>query len=55
MNKNKKECIDDLNYIKKALTEGTLTRDDAIIFLIDTLSEYLKGPKPQGAENGETV
>lgn len=28
MNKNKKECIDDLNYIKKALTEGTLTRDD---------------------------
>lgn len=42
MNKNKKECIDDLNYTKKALTEGTLTRYDAIIFLIDTLTEYLE-------------
>lgn len=52
---NRVECIDDLDYIEKALTEGTLTQDDAIIFLIDTLSEYLKGPKPQGAEIGETV
>nr|DAN17963.1 MAG TPA: hypothetical protein [Caudoviricetes sp.] len=43
---NRKECIDDLNYIKKALTEGTLTRYDAIVFLIDTLTEYLKGDKP---------
>lgn len=42
MNKEKKECIDDLNYIKKALTERTLTRYDAIIFLIDTLTEYLE-------------
>lgn len=41
MNKNKKECIDDLNYIKKALTEGTLTRHDAIIFIIDTIARYL--------------
>lgn len=39
---NRKECIDDLNYTKKALTEGTLTRYDAIIFLIDTLTEYLE-------------
>lgn len=52
---NRKECIDDLNYIKKALTEGTLTRDDAIILLIDTLTEYLKGGKPQGVEIGEKV
>lgn len=55
MNKNKKECIDDLNYIKKALTEGTLTRHDAIIFLIDTLTEYLEEDKPQGVEIGEKV
>lgn len=48
MNKNKKECIDDLNYIKKALTEGTLTRHDAIIFLIDTLTEYLEEDETQG-------
>nr|DAE01105.1 MAG TPA: hypothetical protein [Myoviridae sp. ctegP15] len=47
---NRKECIDDLNYIKKALTEGTLTRYDAIVFLIDTLTEYLKG-----VEIGEKV
>jgi hypothetical protein len=46
MRMNRKECIDDLNYIKKALTEGTLTRYDAIVFLIDTLTEYLKGDKP---------
>lgn len=52
---NRKECIDDLNYIKKALTEGTITRYDAIIFLIDTLTEYLKGGKPQGVEIGEKV
>lgn len=52
---NRKECIDDLNYTKKALTEGTLTRDDAIILLIDTLSEYLKGGKPHGVEIGEKV
>ena len=52
---NRVECIDDLNYIKKALTEGTLTRDDAIIFLIATLTEYLKGQKPQGVDIGETV
>lgn len=52
---NRKECIDDLNYIKKALTEGTLTRDDATIFLIATLTEYLNGQRPQGDESGETV
>lgn len=52
---NRKECIDDLNYIKKELTEGKLTRYGAIIFLIDTLTEYLKGDKPQGVERGEKV
>ena len=52
---NRKECIDDLNYIKKALTEGTLTRYDAIVFLIDTLTEYLKGDKIQGVEHVEKV
>lgn len=55
MNKNRKECIDDLNYIRKALTKGSLYQHDAIILLIDTLTEYLKGDKPQGVESGETV
>lgn len=55
MNKNRKECIDDLNYIRKALTKGSLYQYDAIIFLIDTLIEYLKGPRPQDFENGEKV
>lgn len=47
---NRKECIDDLNYIRKALTKGSLYQYDAIIFLIDTLIEYLKGPRPQGVD-----
>lgn len=55
MNKNKKECIDDLNYIRKALTKGSLYQHDAIILLIDTLTEYLEGDKIQGVEHGETV
>ena len=55
LNKNKKECIDDLNFIRKALTKGSLYQHDAIILLIDTLTEYLKGDKPQGVENGEKV
>lgn len=41
MNKNKKECIDDLNYIRKALTKGSLYQYDAIILLIDTIARYL--------------
>lgn len=41
MNKNKKECIDDLNYIRKAFMEGTMYQYDAIIFIIDTLIRYL--------------
>lgn len=41
MNKNKKECIEDLNYIKKALMAGTLYQYDAIIFIIDTIARYL--------------
>lgn len=41
MNKNKKECIDDLNYIRKALTKGSLYKHDAIILLIDTIARYL--------------
>lgn len=53
MNKNKKECIDDLKYIRKALTKGTLYQYDAIIFIIDTLTRYLE--ELQGTENGETV
>ena len=52
MNKNKKECIDDLNYIRKALTKGSLYHHDAIILLIDTLTEYLEGDKIQGVERG---
>ena len=52
---NREECIDDLNYTQKALTEGTLTLYDAIIFIIDTLTEYLKGDKIQGVERGEKV
>lgn len=38
---NKKECIDDLNYIRKALTKGSLYQHDAIILLIDTIARYL--------------
>ena len=45
MNKKKKECIDDLNYIRKALTKGSLYQHDAIILLIDTLTKYLEGEK----------
>lgn len=41
MNKNKKECIDDLNFIKKSLMEGSLYQYDAIIFIIDTIARYL--------------
>lgn len=52
---NRKECIDNLNYIRKALTKGSLYQHDAIILLIDTLTEYLKGDKPQGVEIGEKV
>lgn len=52
---NRKECIDDLIYIRKALAKGSLYQYDAIIFLIDTLTEYLKGPRPQGVDIGEKV
>lgn len=52
---NRKECIDDLNYIRKALTKGSLYQHDAIIFLIDTLTEYLEEDETQGVESGETV
>lgn len=38
---NRKECIDDLNYIRKALTKGSLYQYDAIIFIIDTIARYL--------------
>lgn len=41
LNKNKKECIDDLNYIRKAFTKGSLYQHDAIILLIDTIARYL--------------
>ena len=52
---NRKECIDDLNYIRKALTKGSLYQHDAIILLIDTLTDYFEEDKPQGVENGEKV
>lgn len=52
---NKKECIEDLNYIRKALTKGSLYQHDAIVFLIDTLVEYLEDDEIQGVESGETV
>lgn len=55
MNQNKKECIDDLNYIRKALTKGSLYQHDAIILLIDTLTEYLEEYETHGVESGETV
>lgn len=55
MNKKKKECIDDLNYIRKAITKGSLYQHDAIILLIDTLNEYLEEDETHGVENGETV
>lgn len=55
MKMNRKECIDDLNYIRKALTKGSLYQHDAIIFLIDTLTEYLKEDETQGVESGEKV
>lgn len=55
MNKDKKECIDDLNYIRKAMTEGTLYQYDAIIFIIDTLVRYLKKDELHGDDSGETV
>lgn len=42
MNKNKKECIDDLNYIRKAFTKGTMYQYDALIDVIDTLIRYLE-------------
>ena len=62
MNKNKKECIDDLNFIKKSLMEGSLYQYDAIIFIIDTIARYLfvdavneEDVMQEGAESGETV
>ena len=55
LNKNKKECIDDLNFIRKAITKGSLYQHDAIILLIDTLTEYLEEYETKGVESGETV
>ena len=55
LNKNKKECIDNLNFIRKALTKGSLYQHDAIILLIDTLTEYLEEDETKGVESGETV
>ena len=42
MNKNKKECIDDLNYIRKAFMKGTMYHYDAFIDVIDTLIRYFE-------------
>ena len=51
---NRKECIDDLNYIRKAFMDGTMYQYDAIISIIDTLTEYLEEDETQGVESGET-
>lgn len=42
MNQNKKECIDDLNYIRKVFMEGTMYQYDALINVIDTLIRYFE-------------
>lgn len=52
---NRKECIDDLNYIRKAFMDGTMYQYDAIISIIDTLIGYLEEDETQGVESGETV
>lgn len=39
---NRKECIDDLNFIRKAFMEGTMYQYDAIINVIDTLVRYFE-------------
>lgn len=39
---NKKECIDDLKYIRKALSEDVIYQDEAIIWIIDTLVRYFE-------------
>lgn len=55
MNKNKKECIDDLKYIRKALSADVIYQDEAIIWIIDTLTRYLEEDETQGVESGEKV
>lgn len=45
---NREECIDDLNYIRKALTKGSLYQYDAIVWIVDTLVKYLE---EDGEEN----
>lgn len=52
---NRKECIDDLNYIRKAFMDGTMYQYDAIISIIDTLTGYLEEDETQGVESGEKV
>lgn len=52
---NRKECIDDLKYIRKALSTGTIYQDEAIIWIIDTLTGYLEEDETQGVESGEKV
>lgn len=42
MNRNKKECIEDLEYIKKAFTKKMLSPHDSFIGVIDTLIRYLE-------------
>lgn len=52
---NRKECIDDLNYIRKAFMDGTMYQYDTIISIIDTLTGYLEEDETQGVESGEKV
>lgn len=52
---NKKDCIDELKYIRKTLSTGTIYQYDAIIWIIDTLTRYLEEDETQRVERGETV
>ena len=45
---NRKECIDDLKYIRKTLSTGTIYQYDAIIWIVDILVGYLE---EDGADN----
>ena len=52
---NKKDCIDELKYIRKTLSTGTIYQYDAIIWIIDTMTRYLEESEPDEVESGKTV
>ena len=51
MNKEKKECVDDLKYTKKAYKDKTLSQQDAFMEALDILIKLLES---EGEERGET-